>query len=67
MKMANEIKQDCNKCIHGYFVDFDHSGWHMMCGAYHCYLCHRKKGGECEDYKEGKPPEDKELLCWEDE
>lgn len=60
--MANEIKHDCNKCVNGYFSDFDHSGWHMLCGAGHCYLCHMKHGGECREFKEGKPPKGKEPM-----
>jgi hypothetical protein len=65
--MANEIKHDCNKCVNnGYFADFDHSGWHSLCGAGHCYLCHirmfdRIRGDwECPDFKEGEPPKEVE-------
>lgn len=62
--MVKEIKHDCNKCENGYFSDFDCSGWHNLCGAGHCYLCHMNGFGssECPDFKEGKPPEGKELM-----
>lgn len=66
--MANEIKHDCNKCVNGYFADFDHSGWHNLCGAGHCYLCHMRMYGmmrgewECPDFKEGEPPKGKNPM-----
>lgn len=65
---ASEIKHDCNNCVNGYFADFDHSGWHNLCGAGHCYLCHMRRlrigSGDCKclDFKEGKPPENSDPM-----
>ena len=53
----DKINHDCNKCVNGYFLDFDISGWHNLCGAGHCYLCHLRFGGKCPDYEEGKVPD----------
>ena len=55
--MNVEVNHDCKKCKHGYFAAYDSSGWHNLCGAGHCYLCHQNKGGECNDYEEGEVPE----------
>lgn len=60
--METETKHDCNKCVNGYFADFDSSGWHNLCGAGHCYLCHMNGNRECTDFKEGEPPKDKEPM-----
>lgn len=60
--MDKKKVSDCNTCVHGYFEAFDFTGWHDLCGAYHCYLCQMNSGGECPDYEEGKPPEGKEPM-----
>lgn len=57
MKFTKE--DNCETCKHGYFFDFDYSGYHNMCGAYHCYLC-AQYYGECNDYEKGDIPEGKE-------
>ena len=57
-----EVEHKCEKCKHGYFEDFDSTGWHSLCGAGYCYLCHQRDGGECYGYEEGLVPEGKELL-----
>ena len=57
MKFTKE--DNCNTCKYGYFYDFDSSGYHNMCGAYHCYLCAQNQG-ECDDYEKGDIPEGKE-------
>lgn len=57
MKFTKE--DNCNTCKHGYFYDFDSSGYHNMCGAYHCYLC-AQNYEECDDYERGDIPEGKE-------
>jgi len=57
MKFTKE--DNCNTCKHGYFQDFDSSGYHNMCGAWHCYLC-IQNCGECDDYEKGDIPEGKE-------
>lgn len=59
MKFNEEV--NCESCRHGYFVDYSHDGWHMLCGKFRCYLC-AKKQRECDDYEEGSPPEDKDDL-----
>ena len=56
------VTHDCNKCVHGYFDDFDFSGWHNLCGAGNCYACQMVNGGECPDYEEGVAPEGKDPM-----
>ena len=57
MEFTEEI--NCNTCKHGYFLDFSSDGFHNMCGAYVCYLCHQRYGS-CDDYEKGEVPEGKE-------
>lgn len=57
-----EVEHKCKNCKHGYFADFDSTGWHNLCGAGYCYLCHQRDGGECYGYEAGPVPEGKELL-----
>lgn len=57
-----EEYSDCNTCKHGYFLGFSSDGWHNLCGAGRCYLCHQNSGGECDDYENGEAPKDKEQI-----
>ena len=53
------------KCFEKYskcFEDFDSTGWHNLCGAGHCYLCHQMFGGECSGYEEGPIPDGKDPM-----
>ncbi len=63
--MSEYIKFDedknCETCKHGYFEDFDSSGFHNMCGAFRCYLCAQQFGG-CSDYEAGEKPTGKEPM-----
>ena len=52
---------NCKTCKHGYFKDFDSSGYHNMCGAWNCYLC-ATRDGYCYDYEKGEPPLGKEPM-----
>ena len=58
----DDIKEmiECKNCVHGYFSGS--CGFHNLCGAGKCYLCHEQYGGECDEYIEGKPPEGKEPM-----
>lgn len=59
----SEANHDCNKCVNGYFLAFDSSGFHNLCGAGHCYLCHQSNGERyCPDYEEGSPPDGVEPM-----
>lgn len=60
--MENREEHNCVTCVNGYFADFDLSGWHELCGAGHCYLCHMNRGDKCPNYKEGIPPDGKKLM-----
>lgn len=50
---------NCDTCKNGYFLTFDSSGFHSICGAYECYLCAQRLG-ECDEYEKGDVPEGKE-------
>ena len=52
-------KDNCETCKYGYFLDFDASSYHNMCGAWNCYLCAQNRR-ECDDYEKGNIPEGKE-------
>ena len=60
--MKEEIYHDCNKCKHGFYAGSDCTGWHNLCGAGHCYLCHQSNEGECDDYVEGDIPDGVEPM-----
>lgn len=59
-KTMKETTHECKNCVHGYYLES--CGFHNLCGAGKCYLCHEQYGGECDEYIEGKPPEGKEPM-----
>ena len=61
-KIEEKIEHKCETCRFGYFEDFDSTGWHNLCGAGHCYLCHQMFGGECDGYEKGPIPDGKDPM-----